>query len=76
MRGARIAEKIQEYYHSNQNPAPGGTMSNFHQASKQNSMYAQNAGNGSSIKQYGGGKQLRTTKNGVFQINNNRTGNS
>ena len=54
MRGARIAEKIQEYYHSNQNP--GATMTNFNQVSKQNSMYNQSNGATSTIKQYGGNK--------------------
>ena len=54
MRGARIAEKIQEYYHSNQNP--GATLTSFNQVSKQNSTYNQSNGANSTIKQYGAGK--------------------
>ena len=41
MRGARIAEKIQEYYHSNSNIGQTNNHSNYiNQNSKQSSMYA------------------------------------
>ena len=66
MRGARIAEKIQEYISGGQ-----PTQNNFNQQSKQSSTFTNAHGSNSVVKQYNGKQQIK--QNGVFHMNGNRT---